>query len=322
MIPIVLDIPEEEDRLFEWLDCVLVGPRLRELVYELSQAETAVNDDFDLDAVRTWAGEHLETLLSQGTSGLGDEKVHELLKRPRLLRELQHLVLLDGGAYWHKKIESHPDIQSRVTALREEVLETARPLPQPSKGRQRKYVYAYAPVGITIAVVLCVLVFSNKPVEKPSVINDLNVPQLRGGDSRAQPKEQLDGEKSWGWNKVDLFDEGLSTEDYPRVLADSLNEWFDPNIRPKTLSDLRFRLSEIWMGCDTVSKKVVAELNEANAKNIKLLTDYLVVKILAIIDQINEGTTELETENSKLKKLTQLADESIESTIDRLRAIQ
>src|SRR4051794_10594252 len=93
-----LTIPDEPERLAAWLEGHLVGLDLGVLVAELEAVHgPPVGGGPTLEGV---LGGRREAILAGGLADLPAGALVGLLRHPRLLLELQALVLAEGGDHW------------------------------------------------------------------------------------------------------------------------------------------------------------------------------------------------------------------------------
>jgi hypothetical protein len=97
--PIALTIPEDPAEAAGWLERHLVGARLNRLVAELAavHSETANRPVYLAPILR---GPRRDAVLDRGLAELSQRRIVALLTHPRLLLDLQELVLSAGRRYW------------------------------------------------------------------------------------------------------------------------------------------------------------------------------------------------------------------------------
>jgi hypothetical protein len=191
-------------------------------------------------------GRHRETVLARGLSALPADRLGALLRQPRLLLDLQELVLVSGGSYWRElagqSIE-HRDAVERGRQRLSTLLAGGKPgvavvapapiptrtVSQPRPRRSRALRWA-ASLATAAAVVLGVLL-----VEQ----------------SRLARQAQSDLAASrWGWNRPGALAQDQEPGAYLDRIADTAGEWF--NQRPETPIDLARRLGEFRQGCSVL----------------------------------------------------------------------
>src|SRR5262245_27095304 len=92
-----LEIPDATADLAQWLERHLVGLHLGELVTELAVIQGSPGGTSDL---RDVLGQEYVAVLESGLQSLSHEQLQMLSAQPRLLIELQELVLTQGGGFW------------------------------------------------------------------------------------------------------------------------------------------------------------------------------------------------------------------------------
>ena len=105
---IALDLPDEIIDWTPWLEQHLVGVHLRDLVQQLEAIQATPNQPMKLDTV---LANNLDAVLLNGLNALDERQVVTLVRYPRLLIELQQLVLERGGEYWSSipRMTAHTD---------------------------------------------------------------------------------------------------------------------------------------------------------------------------------------------------------------------
>jgi hypothetical protein len=97
---IALEIPDDQARLPGWLEERLLGLDLAALVAELEAAHPpARGAGTPLGDI---LGQNRGAVLEKGLSALPPARLRQLLRQPRLLLDLQELILVEGGENWRK----------------------------------------------------------------------------------------------------------------------------------------------------------------------------------------------------------------------------
>src|SRR5689334_12310020 len=96
---ILADMPLEADEQVKWIESQITGLDLRALVSELAAVHSAAPPAESLDRV---LAEHTSAVLSTGLKALPRDRFQRILKQPRLLFDLQRLVLEKGGEHWNQ----------------------------------------------------------------------------------------------------------------------------------------------------------------------------------------------------------------------------
>lgn len=94
---VILETPDDPSLIPAWLDRLLVGLELAELVSQLEAIHGEPVDNPSLDAV---LGERKNDVLNSGLGVLNADQISSLLTHPQLLLDLQEAVLIDGSGFW------------------------------------------------------------------------------------------------------------------------------------------------------------------------------------------------------------------------------
>jgi hypothetical protein len=104
---IALEMPDDAADLAGWLEGQLVGLDLSTLVAELETigglGEGPATPPLSLETI---LGKERDAVLAHGLASLAQDRVRQLLRHPRLLLDLQELILSSGRPYWHRRAES------------------------------------------------------------------------------------------------------------------------------------------------------------------------------------------------------------------------
>jgi hypothetical protein len=219
---LVLDIPEQNAELAPWLERQLVGLHLADLVAELEAFQVALPRGGDLQKI---FGGDLDNLLEDGLAAASEQQIRDLLGHPRLLIELQELVLLEGGPRWDEVplAEEHERLTAecweRVSAAHSPAVTPRSSLAGGTATAPRRFPWAAA---LSAAALLLIAFFGWR---------EWSPPQSTG----------------WGWNKPGALADSGSAHDYLLQLADGAGDWF--NQRPETPEALATRLEQFQNGC-------------------------------------------------------------------------
>ncbi len=93
----LLALLDDEASVRAWLEIQLVGPRLLEVVRDLTQLTSERTGDGAASATLT---SYQGAILERGLAALTDEEIQVLFRNPSLLLRVQEWVLVDGGPYW------------------------------------------------------------------------------------------------------------------------------------------------------------------------------------------------------------------------------
>jgi hypothetical protein len=247
MKPIALEIPDDTKALPGWLDRHLVGPDLGALVAELEAVHGPVAREVALLNV---LGNHRNDVLAQGLATLPKDRLRRLLRQPRLLLDLQELILISGGPYWFDRAAQGPqraavdrgwqrlaaslatERTGQATVPSRSVIPMLTPIPVPSlPARSRWYRRGWVLSLTTIAAALLVVAAA---VRWHAV----------------EPRQAGVAVVAWGWSRPGALSQELPRADYLNRLADEAHEWFDR--RPEDRAGLARRLAEFRQGCTTL----------------------------------------------------------------------
>lgn len=230
---IALDIPDDPAALPGWLDRHLVGLDLAALVAELEAVHGPPSAPLDsLDQV---LGDRRDEVLERGLAALSADRLRTLLRRPALLLDLQELILVEGGAYWHRlgpPVAEQEDLAARGRQGLAAILPT-----EMGTAPERSDVL---PIGRSVAW-----------YRRPWVVNLATAASVLAmvvayerSARRVPPATTAAG---WGWNRPDALPRDVPPSDYLNRLADTAGEWF--NKRPDDPVALARRIAEFRQGC-------------------------------------------------------------------------
>lgn len=230
------DIPDDPARLSRWLEEQLVGLDLIELVAELS----AVHGTSVPASLREVLDGRREDVLSRGLAALPPETLRLFLLQPRLLLELQDLVLMEGGPYWDELGRLSPAFRDQLARGRdrlraflegedcEEVSERGVLALRPATAWYRR------PWVVSLATAAAVLagVGAYQWSRPPAEVSLATAPT------------------GWGWTRPDALPADVPAEVYLTRLADAAEEWFKK--RPDDPVALAARIAEFRQGCSVL----------------------------------------------------------------------
>lgn len=230
-----MNIPEQADALAGWLERQLVGLDLAELVAELEAIHPAAAP-LPLDDV---LGGQRDEVLRRGLGALPAAALRQLLRQPRLLLQLQELVLEYGGPYWGEvdaggelELAMHRGEQRLMTAVREQ-----RPAAPPAPVvRPAEAVTAWyrRPSVVSLATAAAVLLAVG------------GYWFWQGRTSQTTGPGPV-AEKPWGWNKPDALPKDKPAPEYLNALAEAGREWFKQ--QPDDAPGVAKRIGEFRQGC-------------------------------------------------------------------------
>jgi hypothetical protein len=228
---VAMSIPEDPVDLPGWLERQLVSLELGALVAEL----TAVHGAAEGPELTGVLGDRREAVLARGLAALPASALRQLLRQPRLLLDLQELVLTEGGPYWQHLPKADPLLAT--LALRDERLLVSEITPAPSlritsaTPKPRASWWRSAAVGLASAAAALLAVY---------LFRDPLARQVHGPPA-------ADAATAWGWEKLGDPPPDLAPPAYLNELADAADEWFRQ--RPEEPAVLAQRIGEMRLGC-------------------------------------------------------------------------
>ena len=231
---VALEIPDDPALLPGWLEGQLVNTDLAALVAELEAVHGEQPDPLSLtDVLR----DRRDAVLSRGLAALPAEGLKRLLRNPRLLLELQELILTEGGPCW---LDGAAEAASKQDDLERVWNRLSDPLQQTS----RAAVLAVAPPSRrVVALARWIVTFA---AAAAIVLGVFLVERRRGGDQGVTAVEA----SGWGWNRPGALAEDLPPGVYLDRLADAAGEWFKK--RPDDPIALARRIGEFRQGCSVL----------------------------------------------------------------------
>ena len=247
----LIDQTDDPAALADWLERRLVSLSLVDDAAMLRAIADTVNpEELPAAALDDILGDRTEQVLTNGLAGLERVRLFQLLRSPEALRELQAIVLEQGGAHWDRLIDASdeplgplPDLSgdvadpfdsetiaptepAAVDAVAATESTTQTELPSTTTDTPNAKSTAWLPWAIALGVL--------------AAIGTLFVP------SGQQPTI------AWGWAAEDgLPDQTLDTQPYLDALATTGGTW--GNRTPETREDLIQRIDEYIAGCKRVA---------------------------------------------------------------------
>jgi len=231
---VALEIPDDPALLPGWLEGHLVNPDLAALVAELEAVHGEQPGGMSLaDVLR----DRRDAVLSRGLASLPAEGLKSLLRNPRLLLELQELILTEGGPCW---LDGAAAAASKQDDLERVWNRLSDPLPQTS----RAAVLPVAPPSRR--VVRLARWTATFAAAAAIVLGVFLVERRRGGDQGASAVAA----SGWGWSRPGALAGDLPPAVYLDRLADAGGEWFKK--RPDDPIALARRIGEFRQGCSVL----------------------------------------------------------------------
>ena len=238
----IADLPDRPDDRGPWLDRMLTGFALGELIEELTVLAEFAASEGDAPssgeasgALERVLGDDRTAVLERGLVALPPERLTPLLTRPALLSELQMLVFAEGGAYWHGLLGEDGEVAAAADRAFGPAADAADPgsTPPPARSppartpapRRRWPVAALSALAAAALLVTVAVVFRPADVPPASAV-------------------------AWGWAGPDGLPEADTAPAYLDALADAADAWF--NKRPTDRAALATRITEFRAGCDVL----------------------------------------------------------------------
>jgi hypothetical protein len=304
----ILDMPEHPGQLHSWIEAQLVDVHLAEVVSELLAVHGESANTVSLDEL---LGVWKERILSDGLLDLTSQQCTSLLTQPRLLFELQELIVEQGSSYW-KQLANHEETVSRgMQAMSLDdasvvpVIVTAEAVEEPYAAsaemptRKRKTALGDSWGQPSLKVWDSKLLLGGGFVLMTMIITALAIIIWMKHD-----------EIAWGWGKEDALQTDLDASSYMVALADSGNEWFDQ--RPSDTKALEIRLRQLRDGCDIL---IAAEHEPLNDEEREWLRD----KCRAWRGNIEQHRTDL-TAGKAIREVRDAADETVRKLVTALKS--
>ncbi len=236
---VMATFPDDPAALADWLEQQLVGLDLGALAAEL----LAVQGDTPGPTLDALLGDDRAAVLGRGLKALPAGQVRLLLRHPRLLLDLQELVLIEGGAYW-ETVARPADLTAQVDAgwrelaasLPGKAVPVARPLPW----------YRRASFASLATAASLLVAFGLWQWWRPGVMQPV---------------------ATWGWQKPGALPQQLPREAYLNQLADAAQEWFKQ--RPTDAAGVARRIHQFREGCTTLLLAEHTPLTQADREDLR-----------------------------------------------------
>jgi len=161
-----------------------------------------------------------------------------LLRHPRLLLELQELILVEGGEYWQQRAavdRESRQILDRGWSRLDSFLATGGAGPIRARASTTPWYRRASVVSLATAAAVLTGVF----------VYERSLPPA-----------------GWGWSRPGALRQELSAAAYLLLLADEADEWFKK--RPEQASPLARRIAELRQGCSAL---ILAEHRPLSARD-------------------------------------------------------
>jgi hypothetical protein len=310
---IALEIPDDAADLPGWLEGHLVGLDLSALVAELEAVHGSGRGLTEPPvSIETVLGSQREAVLADGLATLPHDRLRQLLRHPRLLLDLQDLVLSSGGPYWDRlaetSLEQAPGSEHRAAVDRGWAWLTANVIDQPAtpeaisidviraEPARRRWRPRMLLAVAAAAVVLAAVTFYGWPGREQNG----NGP---GGGGKV-------ASAGWGWSRADALPQDLPRDAYLNHLADGAQAWFKN--RPTERAALNQRLTEFRQGCSALIESPHKPLSEGDRL-------WLVAKCRDWSATVGRLVVALQSRGEDVIRVRNEADETINRLISALR---
>ena len=234
-------------------------------------------------------------------TALPPKRLRGLLRQPRLLLDLQELILISGGPHWLERAASEPENQQAVergwrnltasladerTAIRTSPGQRAPSRTERSSWTRHRWLVSLATAAAVLVAVALV--------------------EYRSGHG---PGVNIVASSGWGWNRPGALTQDVPRRDYLNRLADGAKEWF--NTRPDNPIALARRIAEFRQGCSVL---ILSPHRPLPAQDRAWLVERCrawAVRFDGYLASVEGGKDPLEIRNQ--------ADETINRLIDTLR---
>jgi hypothetical protein len=242
----IMTIPDDPAELARWLERQLVGLSLPELVAELTAIHGRAESPLSLG---DWFGILRNDVLARGLGVVGPDRIGLLLRHPKLLYELQDVVLSEGGRYWDE-LPRDADVSDSVNRSWNRLADQLTPAPAPHRPVVQPApatAWYRRPWLVSMATAAAVLI----AVWGYSHVSQSPVP----------PTPVAAG---WGWSKPGAVPAEGPASAYLARLAEGGQEWF--NKRPDDRAGLAKRIGEMRQGCTGLILATHQPLADADRK--------------------------------------------------------
>jgi hypothetical protein len=304
---ILFSMPDDQEKLPEWVDAQVVSSDLRRLATEISAVhDTPIEFTIpDRDEMEKWLGDRLPDVLDRGTVALDRDRLRKLLTDPRLLYGLQVLVIVEGGDYWTDLAVANanaPRLAFQGIATQQIV---AGVTTAPSAGVEASpEAGAAADVKENVGTIKAVPKPPSIPMGRYLAALAASLAVAIGAWSLTRPTAP------WGWNRAGALVEAGDPAAYLDQLADAAVEW--SAARPVTEPQLETRLRELRAGCDRLIAAPHRQLSESDR-------DWLIGKCAAWREKI-DGHLDSLAQTHDFEAIRTAADDTVAKLIKALRA--
>lgn len=278
-----LDLPDDPQQWPTWLEGQLLGPDLGTLVAEL---ELILDSNLEGPSLVDLLGERLSAVCTRGLTALNADQIRSLLRHPKRLLDLQEWILIEGGDYWSRYLDTagtraltaqhwaqlQPRLASssaiEITAARHDV---------PSRRRWIGLVIGTLAGGVMLGLGI--------RLQRPN------------GDA-------------WGWNRPGVLTANVTGGEYLLRLATAAEEWF---ARPRdTSASLEQQLADFRRSCDALQAAPLTQLLPAERA-------WLRDRCRTWATKFDGQLAELGQDRKTFRDVRNKADETVQKLINTLR---
>jgi hypothetical protein len=294
---IALEIPDDPSALPGWLERQMTGLDLGALVAELEAVHgPRPAEPGALDRV---LGDRRSEVLERGLSALPPDRLGRLLRRPRLLLDLQALVLVEGGSHWRNLGPAEAGHREAVERGRARLARFLAGEAEGEGGRPRPETRAPARPGLWPRSRWFVSLSTAAAVLAALAVFDRTRP----------PVAVVTAPEGWGWARPGALPGDLPRIAYFERLVDAATEWY--RARPDDPLALARRINEFRQGCSVL---ILSEHRPLSADD----RQWLVEKCRAWAARLDAHLAAVETGDDPIKVRAEV-DETVRKLIEAVR---
>jgi hypothetical protein len=294
----LVDMPIDPAQWAKWLESHLVGLDLGPLVAELAQ----VSEPSDASApmlppLDEVLGDDLDTVLRDGLSGLAQQKLNVLLRRPALLLALQERIVIDGGSYWqtvsrsqHRQTQAKRGWEALQSAMQADDAATDQSIREvgpveirrerePAERRKPAPMFVWSGIAALLLAAIGIIWWAQSPT-------------------------------GVGFDRAGLMTAKVDAKTHLNALADAAADYAIPAAADK--STLRKQIVSFRHGCDTLQNAAHEQLPVADR-------DWLKERCKAWSDKLDGFLAALDGEKESLEAIRNGVEETRTKMITALR---
>jgi hypothetical protein len=299
---LALTLPDDPAEQPRWLEQRLVSLQLRRFVREWEKIlggstppRRSLND---------LLGSQREGVLNQGLSVLSADQLHALLDQPRLLFDLQELVLVEGGPYW-ESVATSDDLEAQAAEDRNWLLSQLPSFPAETAPRDPLDLEIDAPAPA----------IARPPVGNHAIRRTRRRGLMLGAlaamvtaaatiwlvQSRSQP---------WGFEQPGRFETATTAEAYFQQLVVAASDW--DRTPAATAAQLRDKLIRFTRGCRQLASAPHAVLPPQKKA-------WLVKSCIEWSDKLDQNLASLDANTVPFEQVRDSADATVRELIGELQ---